>query len=144
MLPGNEFPPPETRSAPVLFEIVPPVQVAELLQVPPLAETVSAPELPVLSRMMPGLALDPVAEMLRKVRPDAPMVVFATLSAPPVVEASVLMIEVLFCVALTVPPPVAVKAVPGVGVRLSPPVKLTVAPVLVARLTALAVVVVAV
>src|SRR5204862_3770894 len=71
----------------------------------------------------------------RKVRFEAPIVVFSTSSAVPVDVASVLTIVVLFWVALTVPPPVALKAVllPAVE-RLRPPVKLIVAPVLVWRL----------
>ena len=48
--------------------------------------------------------------MLRNVSPLAPMVVLATFSAVPVVVVMVLTMVVLFCVAVTVPPPVAVKA----------------------------------
>src|SRR5436190_24278341 len=76
------------------------------------------------------------AEMLLKVSPLAPIVVLATLSAVPVVVVSVLTIVVLFWVALTVPPlvaagpgPVAVTAAFAPVERLSPPVKLIVAPV---------------
>ena len=68
--------------------------------------------------------------MLRKVKPLAPMVVLVTLSAVPVVVVSVLTIEVLFCVALTVPPPVAVNAALTVVLKLRPPVKLMIEPVL--------------
>src|SRR5437762_14312492 len=65
----------------------------------------------VVLRMMPFdvlFAPEP-DEMLRNVRPAAPMVVLATLRAVPAVVESVLTIVELFCVAVTVPPPVAVK-----------------------------------
>ena len=62
--------------------------------------------------------------MLRKVRPLAPIVVLATLSAVPVVVVRVFTIEVLFWVALTVPPPVAVNAALAPVLRLMPPLKL--------------------
>ena len=131
-------------SAPVLFEMVPPVQVPDEVHAPPLPVTVKPPLEPVVLRMMPlagPLALD---VMLRKVSPLAPMLELATFRAVPVVAVSVLTIVVLSCVALTVAPlPVALKATPEVVVRLSPPVKLTVPPVLV-RLMAFAVVVLAV
>jgi hypothetical protein len=82
--------------------------------------------------------------MLRNVRLLAPIVVLAMFSAIPVVPEMVLTIEVLFWVALTVPPPVALKPVPLVVVRFRPPAKLIVPPVLPVRLIAFAVVVVAV
>ncbi len=44
--------------------------------------------------------------------PLAPIVVLVTVSATPVVDASVFTIELLFCVALIVPPPVAENALP--------------------------------
>ena len=73
--------------------------------------------------------------MLRNVRPLAPIVVLATFNAVPVVVVMVLTMVVLFCVADTVPPPVAVK--PGLVVVLSarPPVKLMVDPVFAFRNT---------
>src|SRR5262245_22367079 len=77
----------------------------------------------------------PLAEILRKVKPLAPIVVFATFSAVPVGVVSVLTIVVLFCVTLTVPPPVAVKAGFAPVLSATPPVKLIVAPVLLVRLT---------
>ena len=61
-----------------------------------------------LFRTIPFTA--PLAEMLRNVMPLAPMVVLAMFNAVPVVVVMVLTIVVLFCVADTVPPPVAVKA----------------------------------
>ena len=94
-------------SAPVMFWIVPPLP--SLATEPAAPVTVKPPDAPVLFRKMPFEP--PFEEMLRNVRPLAPMVVLATLSAVPVVVVSVFTIEVLFCVALTVPPPVALKAV---------------------------------
>ena len=70
---------------------------------PPVPVTVNAPA-PVLLSTMP-LAAPFDAITLRKVRPLAPMVVLATLSAVPVVVASVFVDPVT----LTVPPPVALK-----------------------------------
>src|ERR1043166_4693209 len=146
-VPDVDCPPkfvPVKISAPVLLLIAPPVQVAAEVQLPPLPVTVRLPLVPVLSRTMPAFALLALAEMLRKVNPLAPMVELTTLSAEPVVEVIVLMIEVLFWVALTVAPlPVALKPTPGVVVRLNPPVKFTVPPVFV-RSIAFAVVVLAV
>ena len=69
---------------------------------------VKPPLVPVVFRII--LLAAPLDEMLRKVRPLAPMVVLATLSAVAVVDVSVLTMDVLFCVALTMPPPVAVNA----------------------------------
>ena len=73
--------------------------------------------------------------MLRKVRPVAPIVVVETLSAVPAVVERVLTTVVLFCVALTVPPAVAVNESFAPVLRLMPPVKLIVAPVLEFRMT---------
>ena len=64
------------------------------------------PPAPVLLRTIPFAA--PFDEMLRNVRPPPPIVVSATLSAIPVVVVIVFTMEVLFCVALTVPPLTAV------------------------------------
>jgi hypothetical protein len=66
------------------------------------------------------------AEILRNFKPPAPIVVFATLSAVPVVVVRVLAVSV----DVTVPPPVATKAglVPVLSVRV--PVKPIVEPVL--------------
>src|SRR5713101_2735295 len=100
--------------APVHFWIVPPVPA------PPFPLTVSPPVEPVLFRIMP-LAGPPApvpAVMLRKVAPLAPIVVLLICSAVPAVELSVLTVEVLFCVALIVPPvvtppePTSLKALP--------------------------------
>src|SRR4051812_23659272 len=106
-------------SAPVLFEIVPPVQLAALVQVPPLAVTVRPP-VPAPFRMMPLLEPLPLEVMLRKVRPLVPIVVLATFSAVAVVVVSVFTIVLLFCVALTVPPPVAANAALAPVLRLRP------------------------
>src|SRR6478752_618786 len=113
--------------------IVPPVQVGVAgVQAPPLPVTLR-PLAPVAVRMIPfaGSVLLPVTAILRNVRPLAPIVVLATLSAVPVVVVNVLTMLVLFCVALTVPPPVAVNAALVVVLKLRPPVKVIVAPVLV-------------
>src|SRR3954471_19986678 len=71
------------------------------------------------------------AVMLRNVRPVAPMVVVATLSAVPVVVVNVLTMVPLFCVAEMTPPPVAVKALFATVDKERPPVKATVAPLVV-------------
>src|SRR5262245_8314957 len=90
---------------PVVLWIVPPVHVDAVdVHVPPLPLTVRPPLVPVLLRAMPLTA--PLAVMLRKVRPLAPMVVLATVRAVPVVVVSVLALPVR----VMVPPPVAVKA----------------------------------
>src|SRR5581483_6243962 len=97
--------------------------------VPPFTVTVP---LPVVASAMPlagPLAAVP-AEMLAKVRPLAPTVVLLTFSAVPVVVVSVLALLVL----LTVPPPVALKAVLVVVLAVIWPLKLIVAPLLLARL----------
>src|SRR5215813_6819749 len=119
-------------AAPVAPWIAPPVHVATDVQVPPFPEIVSPPLDPVLLRTMPLDA--PFDEMLRNVRPLAPMVVLATFNAVPVVVVSVLTMVVLFCVAATVPPPVAVKAAFTLVVSAMPPVKVIVAPVLLFRM----------
>ena len=103
---------------------------AELWIVPPepavvpLPVTVSPPEVPVLDRLIPGLA--PLDEMLWKVSPPEPIVVLETLSAVPVVVVIVLPVPV----AETVPPPVAENPVLVPVLMLSVPLKLIVAPVL--------------
>ncbi len=66
----------------VVFWIAPPVQLARLLQVPPLPVTMKRPDEPVLFSTIPFDA--PLAEMLWNVSPLAPMVVLATFSAVPV------------------------------------------------------------
>src|SRR4051794_26780243 len=129
-LPETVFPPavlPFRMSAPVLLEIVPPLPAV------PFPVTVNPAVLPVLSSTMPALALLPLAMMLRKVSALAPIVVLATFKAVPVDVVMVLAAPVT----LTVPPPVALKPLALVVVMAKlPPVKLIVAPVLVARLTA--------
>src|SRR5262249_37819055 len=112
---------------PVVFWIVPP----ELS--PPTDEfalplTVRPPLEPVVLRTIPFAA--PFAAMLLKLRPLAPIVVFATFSAVPVVVASVLADRVT----LTVPPPVAVNAGLAPVESETPPVRLIVAPVFEVRL----------
>ena len=74
------------------------------------------------------MLLPPFEEILRNVSPLAPIVVLATSSAVPVVEEIVLTMVVLFCVALTVPPPIELNPLPLVVVMLNPPVKLVVEP----------------
>src|SRR5215813_6735350 len=85
----------------------------------------------------------PFAETLLNVTPLAPIVVFDTFRAAAVVVASVLTMDVLFWVTLTVPPPVAVNAALAPVLSARPPVKLIVAPVLLVRLTPRALVLVA-
>jgi hypothetical protein len=105
--------------APVELWIVPPVQVGvATVQDPPLPPTVSPPLDPVLLSTIPFTA--PFEEMLRNLRPEAPIVVLDTLSALPVVVVSVLAVSV----AVTVPPPVALNAVFVPVLRFSVPVKL--------------------
>ena len=113
-----------------------------LLIVPPPASglpspspvTTRFPEVPVLLTTMPLGA--PLAEMLRKVRSSAWIVVFWTLMAVPVVVVSVLFGAVAPLVSVTamVPPPVALKAVLAPVDAVMPPSKRTVAPVLPVRL----------
>src|SRR5262245_23463572 len=119
----------------VAFWIVPPDPSPPTDVLPP-PVTVSPPLAPVLFRTMPLAA--PLDEMLLNVSPLAPMVVFATFRAVPVCELIVLFDPVT----LTVPPPVALNPVPLVVViaRL-PLLKVIVPPVLLVRLTAVAVVV---
>ncbi|MDQ4097175.1 MAG: hypothetical protein M3144_04825, partial [Actinomycetota bacterium] len=107
------------------FWIVPPEPAV------PVPVTVRPPRDPVFSSRMPWAA--PADEMLLKLSPLAPMVVFWTLRALPVPLG---WFSVLFDpVTLTVPPPVAEKACPSpVAVEVTPPVKLMVAPVLFCRL----------
>src|SRR5215471_8457185 len=108
--------------------------------------TVSPPLVPVLFRTMPLTgSVAPVVlvpeEMLWKVRPLAPIVVFATLSAVALTE----LIELPLPVTLIVPPPVALKPMPVVvEIASPPPLKLMVPPVLPVRLIPFAVVVLAV
>src|SRR5262245_1781749 len=90
----------------------------------PVPVTVRPPLDPVVFKMMPFVA--PLAEMLRNVSPFEPMVVLATFRAVPVVVVKALPDPVT----PTVPPPVAANAALVVVVRLSPPVKLIVVPVL--------------
>src|SRR6478672_4446267 len=94
----------------------------------PVPEIVKPPNAPVVLSTMPfagPLAAVPAA-MLLNFSPPAPIVVFATLSAVPVVVVNVLVVSVV----VTVPPPVATKAglAPVLSVRA--PVKLIVEPVL--------------
>ena len=97
----------------------------------PLPVTVSPPLVPVELSTMPLVA--PFDAMLRKVNPAAPIVVFATFRAVPVVVVMVFTMLVLFCVAVTVPPPVAVKAALAPVFKVSPALKAIVAPVLPVR-----------
>src|SRR5215213_7325335 len=112
-------------SAPDLPEIVPPVPFPPSVVFVPSPVTVSPPELPVPSRMIPS-AEPPLELILTNVSPPAPMVVFVTLRAVPVVAASVLVAPVT----VTVPPPVAAKAALAPVERVTPPVKEIVEPVL--------------
>src|SRR4051794_7628100 len=123
----------ELPSAPFLVWIAPPVQVAEPVHEPPFPVTVKAPA-PVVSSVIP-LFVPPVDEMLRKVNPVPPIVVFCTISGEPDVVVSVLTIVVLFWVTLTVPPLVAVKAALAPVERTRPPEKLMVPLSLLSRLT---------
>src|SRR4029077_16809712 len=98
----------------VVFWIVPP-------------ETVKPPA-PVLFSRMPfaGPEAAVPADPLGNFNPEAPIVVFATLSAVPVVVVIVLVVSV----AVTVPPPVAVKALLAPVLSVSGAEKPIVAPVL--------------
>src|SRR4051812_29658886 len=103
----------------------------------PLPVTWRPPAEPVVSTMMPVeelLDADP-DEIVRNVTLLAPIVVLAMFSAVPLVVVSVLTIVVLFCVALTVPPPVALNESFAPVERLSPPVKVMVPLSLLSRLT---------
>jgi hypothetical protein len=111
--------------------MLPPSQVGvTTVHVEPLPVTVKAPA-PVLLTLIPVAA--PLDEILRKVRPLAPMVVLATFSAVAVAVVRVLTMLVLFWVAVTVPPPVALKAVFVPVLALIPPLKLIVAPLLLVK-----------
>src|SRR5258706_11396013 len=121
-------------SAPVLLEMVPPVQVAAEVHVPPLPETVRPP-VPALSSTMPLALPLPFDVILRNSNLFAPMVVLVTFSAVPVVVVSVLTnapvaagLHGFSSQTLTVPPPVAVKAALAPVESNSPPEKLIVAP----------------
>src|SRR5215212_896078 len=72
----------------VEFWIAPPVQDPAELQEPPLPLTMSAPFDPVVLRTIPFAA--PFDEILRNSRLFEPIIVFATLSAMPVVVVRVL------------------------------------------------------
>src|SRR3954470_1494540 len=104
-----------------MFLIVPP-DPAE-----PVPLTVTPPEAPVVLSTIPFAP--PLAEILRNFSPEAPIVVFATLRAVPVVVVRVLVVSV----ADTVPPPVALKAVLEPVLSVSVPVKSIVDPVLLVR-----------
>ena len=80
---------------------------------------------------MPAVPAAVPASIDLNVSPDAPIVVPSTLSAVPLVVASVLFAPVR----LTVPPPVALKALLAPLLTMTPPVKLIVAPVFKLRLT---------
>ena len=69
----------------------------------------------------------PLDEMLRKLRPLAPIVVLVTFSAVPVVEVIVFVLPVTF----SVPPPVALKPALAAELIAIPPVKVNVVFVLV-------------
>src|SRR5215469_11232444 len=130
---------------PVVCWMVPP-ELSPPTLVFPSPVTVNPPLVPVLFKMMPLTgSVAPVVlvpeEMLWKVRPLAPIVVFATLSAVALTEA----IELPVPVTLIVPPPVALKPMLlVVEIARLPPVKSMVPPVLPVRLIPLAVVVSAV
>src|SRR5262245_36900930 len=119
---------PEVSDAPVVPLIDPPVQVTDEVHEPRLPVTVR-PFAPVAFRLIPGV-VPPTFVMLRNVRPPAPIVVLFTLSAVPVPDVAVLMMLVLFCVALTVPPPVALNVTPLEVVSARPAPKVIVPPVL--------------
>jgi hypothetical protein len=97
----------------------------------PVPVTVRPAVEPVLLSTIPLAA--PLAEMLWKVIPEPPIVVFWTFSAVPVVEEIVLPVPPT----VTVPPPVALIPLPEVVVIASPPpVKAIVWPVFELRVTA--------
>src|SRR6266540_6958835 len=107
-------------SAPLLCWMVPPVPLALL---DPSPTTVSPPDVPVVSRMIPSPVVpEPVPALIDlNVRPLAPIVVPVTLSAVLVVVARVLELPVT----VTVPPLVAVKAAFEPVERLTPPENVT-------------------
>ena len=88
---------------PVVPWIVPPLALPPTLVLPP-PSTVSPPALPVALRRMPLAA--PFALTDRNFRPVAPIVVLSTTSVEPVVLVRVEVVSE----AVTVPPPVALKA----------------------------------
>src|SRR5229473_164033 len=103
---------------PLLFAIVPPVLFPPTDVSDPSPTTVNPPVAPVLLRIMPLPVAAPEL-MLWKVTPLAPIVVLVSCSAMPAVALSVLIVVLLSCVALTVPPvvaagpgPTSLKAVP--------------------------------
>src|SRR5262249_3427870 len=109
--------------------IDPPVQVgAATVQVPPLPVTVRPPLEPVVSSLMPLAA--PLDDIDWKVKFELPIVVFATLSAVPVVVASVL----AGGWALRVRARVGVRGGLVPVERVTPPLRLMVAPVSLVRL----------
>ena len=112
------------NSAPrvLIFWMVPPEPSVE-----PVPVTVRPPLAPVVLSTIPFVA--PLAEMLRNVSPDAPILVLVTVNAVPVVDVNVLAVSV----EVTVPPPVALKAVFVPDEIVSVPVKLIVEPVLLVR-----------
>ena len=83
-----------TTPSEVEFWIAPPVQVPADVQLPPFPVIVKPPLVPVVFKIMPLAA--PFDDMLRNVRPLAPIVELVTLSAIPVVVEIVLTVEVLF------------------------------------------------
>src|SRR5262245_37394327 len=125
--------------APVVFWMVPPVQVAAVeSQVPALPVTVRPAVAPVLFRIMPLAA--PLAEMLWNLSPFAPMEVLATFSAVAVVVVSAFTTaepepQGFLSQTSTVPPPVASKAELAPVLTFMPPWNRIVAPVLLERLT---------
>ena len=121
-------------SAPVLFAIVPPEPAL------PVPLTFSPPVEPVVSRMIPVFE-PPLLEILWNSRLLAPIVVFATFRAVPVVVVSVLTSPPFEPEAphgfssqtFNVPPPVAVNAGLPPVLRTRPPLKVIVVPGLVVR-----------
>src|SRR4051794_29869445 len=114
-------------SAPVLLEMVPPEPAV------PLPVTVSPPLEPVVLRMMPFAEPLPFEVMVRNVRPVPPIVVKATFGAVPFGGVIVLLLPVTAPVPPVVaagPGPVAVNAALAPVLKLNPPVKFIVAPVL--------------
>lgn len=105
----------------VMFCMVPPVP-----SVVPTPVTLRLPLEPVLFSDMPVGA--PLAEMLRKVMSLAPIVVFATTNA-----LAVVVVIMFVPVTLSVPPPVAFKAMFAPVLSVMPPEKVFVEPVLLVR-----------
>src|SRR4051794_30345480 len=94
----------------------------------PVPATVRPPEEPVLFRKMPfpPVPEPPPAVIDLKVTPDDPIVLLSTFRAVPLVVVSVLFEPVT----LTVPPPIALKALLPPVFAVTPPVRLIVALVL--------------